>query len=239
MANHPKRVALVTGGRHGLGREVAAALAESGFNVAVRDVCPSPELAEAVAALEQCGANVLTCEGDIASSAERQAIIDAVRARLGRLDVLVSIADGDPSAPVDILEISEEGFDRAIDGALKGPFFLAQLAARWMVEQLAADGAYRGAIINITTTTSTEQTIAHADYCIIKAGVAMATHLWAHRLAEHGVAAYDVRAGVGSDSGSPAARDIGRAVATLVRGEIPAATGNVLHIDGGMTLRRL
>jgi NAD(P)-dependent dehydrogenase (short-subunit alcohol dehydrogenase family) len=143
---------------------------------------------------------------------------------------------------------------------LKGPYFLTQLVARWMVDQRAADPTFKGVIVNVSSVSATEASINRGDYCISKAGVVMATKLWAHRLAEHGVAVYEVRPGIiTTDMTAPVKEkydrlmaggltvenrwgmpeDVGRAVAMLARGELTYATGNVLMIDGGLTLRRL
>jgi 3-oxoacyl-[acyl-carrier protein] reductase len=183
-----------------------------------------------------------------------------VRKKFGRLDVLVNNAGVAPTVRADILEASEESFDRLISINLKGPYFLTQLAARWMVDQRQADAAFQGVIVNISSVSATEASINRGDYCISKAGITMATQLWAHRLAEFGIGVYEVRPGIiESDMtagvkekydkmfangltvenrwGQP--QDIGRAVAMLARGELTYATGNVLNIDGGLTLRRL
>lgn len=255
-----KRVALVTGGGRGIGRGIAECLAESGFDLAINGVRTSEQVADTIAALEQRGAAVIYARGNVAEPADRAAMIDAVRQRFGRLDVLVNNAGVAPSVRADVLEATEESFDRLMAINLKGPYFLTQLAARWMAEQRRADPAFRGVVVNISSVSATEASINRGDYCISKAGVAMATQLWAHRLAEFGIAVYEVRPGlIRTDMSAPVAekydrmiaggllvesrwgepQDIGRAVALLARGELTYATGNVLMIDGGMTLRRL
>jgi NAD(P)-dependent dehydrogenase (short-subunit alcohol dehydrogenase family) len=196
----------------------------------------------------------------VAEAADRQAVLDGVRKRFGRLDVLVNNAGVAPTERADILDATEESFDRLISINLKGPYFLTQLAARWMIDQRKVDRSFAGVIVNISSVSATEASINRGDYCISKAGIAMATQLWAHRLAEFGVAVYEVRPGIiESDMtaavkemydklladgltvenrwGQPA--DVGRAVAMLARGELTYSTGNVLSIDGGLTLRRL
>ena len=260
MAKHKKRVALVTGGGRGIGRGIAAALAESGFDLAINGVRAAAQVADAIAALEKLGAAVEYCQGNVAEPANRQSIIDGVRKRFGRLDVLVNNAGVAPAVRADLLDATEESFDRLIAINLKGPYFLTQLAARWMVDQRKADPAFRGVIVNISSVSASEASINRGDYCISKAGVAMATQLWAHRLAEFGVAVYEIRPGIiHTDMSAPVAEkydrliangltvenrwgepaDVGRAVAMLARGELTYATGNVLNIDGGLTLRRL
>jgi NAD(P)-dependent dehydrogenase (short-subunit alcohol dehydrogenase family) len=260
MANQSKRVALVTGGSRGIGLGIAEALADSGFDLAINGVRDAAQVADALAGLAQRGAEVHYCCGDISRSADRQAIVDAVRTHFGRLDVLVNNAGVAPTVRADILDATEESFDRVLGINLKGLYFLTQLVARWMIEQRQADASFRGVIVNISSVSATEASINRGDYCISKAGVAMATQLWAHRLAEYGVAVYEVRPGIiRTDMSAPVAEkydrliaagltvenrwgtpeDVGRAVAVLARGEMTYATGNVLNIDGGLTLRRL
>jgi NAD(P)-dependent dehydrogenase (short-subunit alcohol dehydrogenase family) len=129
-----------------------------------------------------------------------------------------------------------------------------------MIEQKQHDAAFRGCIVNVTSISATVASINRGDYCISKAGITMATQLWAHRLAEYGVAVYEVRPGlISTDMTAPVREyynekfaagmtienrwgepsDVGRAIAVLARGDLSYATGNVLNIDGGLTLRRL
>jgi 3-oxoacyl-[acyl-carrier protein] reductase len=260
MADQPQRVALVTGGSRGIGLGIAEALADSGFALAINGVRPSAEVAPVLTALRERKVVSDYFPGDISVAADRQAIVDSVRERFGRLDVLVNNAGVAPSPRADILEATEESFDRVLGINLKGPYFLTQLVARWMIEQRKANPTFRGVIVNISSVSATEASINRGDYCISKAGIVMATQLWAHRLAEHGIAVYEVRPGiihtdmsaavaekydkliavgltVENRWGEPA--DVGRAVATLARGDFTYATGNVLNIDGGLTLRRL
>jgi NAD(P)-dependent dehydrogenase (short-subunit alcohol dehydrogenase family) len=260
MANTFKRVALVTGGSRGIGLGVARSLAESGFDLAINGVRDEAQVVDVLDSLRQLGAEVHYCRGDVGASVDRQSIVDSVRVRFGRLHVLINNAGVAPLVRADILDTAEESYDRVMGINLKGPYFLTQLAARWMIEQQRADAAFRGAIVNITSVSATEASINRGEYCISKAGLAMATQLWAHRLAEFQIPVYEVRPGIiHSDMsgqvkekydrliangltvenrwGEP--EDVGRAVAMLARGELSYATGNVLNIDGGLTLRRL
>ncbi len=260
MAKQSKRVALVTGGGRGIGRGIAECLATSGFDLAINGVRDESQVADTIAALEKLGVAVVYCQGNVAEAADRQAILDGVRKHFGRLDVLVNNAGVAPTVRADILEATEESFDRQIAINLKGPYFLTQLAARWMVEQRQADAAFQGVIVNISSVSATEASINRGDYCISKAGIAMATQLWAHRLAEFGIAVFEIRPGIIESDMTAAVKekydklfaegltvenrwgqpqDVGRAVAMLARGDLTYATGNVLNIDGGLTLRRL
>jgi NAD(P)-dependent dehydrogenase (short-subunit alcohol dehydrogenase family) len=260
MATNSKRVALVTGGSRGIGLGVATMLAESGFDLAINGVRAESEVSASLATLQKGGVAVHYCRGDVAVDSDRQQIVATVRKRFGRLDVLVNNAGVAPSPRADILEATEESFDRVVGINLKGPYFLTQLAARWMIEQRQADERFAGVIVNISSVSATEASINRGDYCISKAGIIMATQLWAHRLAEFGIAVYEVRPGIiHTDMSAAVAEkydrliasgltvenrwgepdDVGRAVAMLARGDVSYATGNVLNVDGGLTLRRL
>jgi 3-oxoacyl-[acyl-carrier protein] reductase len=260
MAKSSKRVALVTGGSRGIGLGIATALAESGFDLAINGVRKDADVADALTTLEKCGAAVEYCRGDVSTANDRQTIVDRVRARFARLDVLVNNAGIAPKERADILDASEESFDHVVGINLKGPYFLTQLVARWMVDQRKAGTEFKGVIVNISSVSATEASTNRGEYCISKAGIVMATQLWAHRLAEFGIAVYEVRPGIiHSDMSAAVAEkydrlmangltvenrwgepeDVGRAVAMLARGELSYATGNVLKIDGGLTLRRL
>src|SRR5262245_61439511 len=139
LATQVKRVALVTGGGRGIGRGIAEALAASGFDLAINGVREAAQVADTIAALEKLGAAVVYCRGNVAEAADRAAIVEGVRKRFGRLDVLVNNAGVAPEARADILEATEASFDRLVSINLRGPYFLTQLVARWMVEQRKAD----------------------------------------------------------------------------------------------------
>jgi NAD(P)-dependent dehydrogenase (short-subunit alcohol dehydrogenase family) len=255
-----KKVALVTGGTRGIGLGISRQLARDGFDLAVNGRRNAADVAESVSELERLGAAVLYCQADVAETADRVRMIGEIRQRFGRLDVLVNNAGVAPDVRADLLDATEESFDRLIAVNLRGPYFLTQLVARWMVEQHRADGTFAGVVVNVSSISATVASVNRGDYCISKAGVAMATRLWAARLAEYGIVVYEVRPGVirtdmtsgvtakydkliaegltvESRWGTP--EDVGRAVGMLARGDLAYATGNVLSVDGGLTLPRL
>jgi NAD(P)-dependent dehydrogenase (short-subunit alcohol dehydrogenase family) len=160
----------------------------------------------------------------------------------------------------DILEATEESYERVMRINLQGPYFLTQAVARWMIEQQGEQAHFEGCIVNISSVSATVASPSRGEYCISKAGVSMATRLWAVRLGEYGIPVYEVRPGVIETDMTRAVQarydqlieegllvesrwglpeDVGRAVATLVRGDLPYATGQVLLVDGGLTLQRL
>src|SRR5688572_11229141 len=255
-----RKVALVTGGSRGIGLGVAKALAQSGFDVAINGRRGPVDVAPVVAELKSLGIDALYCQADVAELADHGRMLDEVRARYGRLDVLVNNAGVAPEVRADVLDATPESFDRLIRINLRGPYFLTQAAARWMVEQRKPDPSFRGCVVNVTSVSATQASINRGDYCMSKAGLAMATRLWAMRLAEFGIDVYEVRPGVVATDMTAAVKakydamiaagltlenrwgtpdDVGRAVALLARGELTYATGQVLTIDGGLSLPRL
>lgn len=260
MAVSTKKVALVTGGTRGIGLGISQQLARDGFNLAVNGRRAEADVAEAIDALKKLGAEVLYCQADVADAVGREEMLTAIRNKFGRLDVLVNNAGVAPDVRADLLDATQESFDRLISINLRGPYFLTQLVAQWMIEQHQADGKFAGVIVNVSSVSATVASVNRGDYCISKAGVAMATQLWAARLAEYGIQVYEVRPGVIRTDmtsgvvekydkliaegltvdprwGTP--EDVGRAVGVLARGELAYATGNVIMVDGGLTLPRL
>jgi 3-oxoacyl-[acyl-carrier protein] reductase len=255
-----KCVALVTGGARGIGFGVAQCLAKDGFDLAVCGVRDQSAAAYALDALRAAGAEVLYVQADVSDADARRRLIDAVRGRFDRLHVLVNNAGVAPKTRADVLEATEESFERVLRTNLQGPYFLTQTCANWMVAQAAADTAFRGCIVNVSSISATVASISRGEYCISKAGVSMATQLWAARLGEYNIPVYEVRPGViktdmtaGVEAkydkllaeglaiqrrwGMP--DDVGRAVAALARGDFPYSTGQVIMVDGGLTVPRL
>jgi NAD(P)-dependent dehydrogenase (short-subunit alcohol dehydrogenase family) len=255
-----RKVALVTGGSRGIGLGVAKELAKSGFDLAISGRRQPADVAGVLGELQAAGAKAIYCAGDVADLSGHAKLLDEIRQIFGRLDVLVNNAGVAPLVRADILEATPESFDRLIGINLRGPYFLTQAVARWMIEQRKSDPGSRGCIVNVSSVSATAASTNRGDYCISKAGVAMATRLWAVRLAEFGIDVYEVRPGVIATDmtagvkekydamiasgltverrwGMPA--DVGKAVVMLARGELTYATGQVLLVDGGMSLKRL
>jgi len=256
----PKRVALITGGSRGIGRGIARSLAGAGFDLAINGRRAESDVAEALAELEQLSANTLYCQADISDLDAHGPMLDAISTHFGRLDVLVNNAGMAPKDRTDLLDATPESFDRVIRTNLRGPYFLTQRVARWMIEQRRSDDTFAASIINISSVNAVAASVNRGGYCISKAGVAMSTKLWAARLGEYGIPVFEVRPGIiHSDMtatvaekydsliangltieprwGEPA--DVGRAVAVLAAGQLSYATGAVLPIDGGMAIERL
>jgi NAD(P)-dependent dehydrogenase (short-subunit alcohol dehydrogenase family) len=253
-----QRVALVTGGTRGIGLGCAEALAREGWKLAVCGVRAESEAREALQALRASAGDVLYMPADIGDDDAPARLIGAVRSHFGRLDLLVNNAGVAPKERKDILEASPESFDRVLRINLRGPYFLTQAAARFMMESEA--GGTAKSVIFISSMSATVASINRGEYCISKAGLSMASLLWATRLADKGISVFEVRPGIIRTDmtagvaekydrlfsegltlqkrwGTP--QDVGRAVAMLARGDLPYSTGQVILVDGGLTVQRL
>ena len=251
-----KPVALVTGGSRGIGRGICQELARAGHVLAI-NFQGNEAAARETAAL--VGPEHLLCQGDVSQAADRQRMVQTVLARWGRLDVLVNNAGITSVGRRDILEATEESWDKVLGVNLKGAFFLAQLAAREMIKlQDSPPPHFQPAIVNLSSVSAYALSTNRGDYCVSKAGLSMVTQLFAFRLAAHNIRVYEVRPGIidtdmtagGKEKytkmiaegltpirrwGTP--EDVGRAVAALVTGALPFTTGDVINIDGGFHLR--
>lgn len=260
MSGVQKRVALVTGGSRGIGLGIARCLARAGFDLAINGRRPCADVTAIVAELEALGARTIYCQADVGQLDDHGPLLDAVRGEFGRLHALVNNAGVTTATRGDLLDATPESFDRVIRINLRGPYFLTQRVARWLIEQRNADDAFAASIVNVSSISATVASTNRGDYCISKAGIAMATRLWAARLGEFGIPVYEVRPGIIRTDMTAAAtekydrliaegltveprwgepEDVGRAVAALASGAVSYATGAVLPIDGGLTLKRL
>lgn len=253
-------VACITGGSRGIGYGIAEQLADAGFDLAINGVRSADAVQEALNALRSRGSDVLYCPGDIASQKARTDMIEAIKDHFGRLNVLVNNAGVAPKERRDILEATEESFQYVLSTNLQGAYFLTQAAANWMIAQRTEPDDFWGCIINVSSVSATVASVNRGEYCIAKAGLSMATQLFAARLGEYDIPVYEVRPGVIKtdmtagvtakydtliDSGLTVQKrwglpyDVGRAVASLARGDFPYSTGQVILVDGGMTIPRL
>jgi len=256
------KVALITGGSRGIGFGIAEKLAAEKWDIVINGVRDEAAVAEPLAALRKYGVRVGYAQGDVGSVAGRNAIAAATKAFTGgaSINLLVNNAGVAPKVRADLLETSEESYDYVVDTNLKGVFFLTQAFAREMVAAKKADPAFSGMIVNITSVSATMVSINRGEYCIAKAGLSMLSQLFAARLGADGIPVYEVRPGViktDMTAGVTAKYDkliadglfvqprwgfpddVGKAVAGLARGDFPYSTGQVIMVDGAMTIPRL
>ena len=255
-----KYVALITGGSRGIGLGIAHALVKEGYRVAINGVRPIQQVVETLNDLKADGGEVVYCQGDIANPDERKKIVEEIKNQWGDLHVLVNNAGIAPKERKDILEADEKSYDRVMNVNLKGPYFLTQQVANWMIKQKIKNPKNPFTIINISSVSATTASVNRGDYCISKAGISMATKLWAARLGEFDIPVYEVQPGVIRTDmtagviekydkliaegltiqkrwGNP--EDLGKTVVALASGMIPYATGQVIKTDGGMTIQTL
>lgn len=258
------RVALVTGASRGIGRQIAISLAENGYHVVV-NYASSPERAEEVVSCCQGtgdGTQAIAVRGDVGVAKDREGLIQTTRDRFGRLDLLVNNAGITSIGRDDLLQAKEENFDRLFAVNLKGPYFLSQLAANWMIEQRTGPEpeSFLPQIVTISSISAYTVSTNRGDYCMAKAALRMMTQLYAVRLAEHGIGVYEVCPGViASDMTAPVKEkydrliedglwpirrwgqpeDVAKAVVAISTGAFPFTTGEAINVDGGFHLRTL
>ena len=252
-----RRVALVTGGRRGIGLAVAEALAAGGFDVAITGTRDDDIASAAVRKLVSHGVAATFVAGDVGQVDDHARVLDAVEKALGPVDVLVSNAGIAPPVRLDVMETTPQNFDAVLDVNLRGAFFLAQAVGKRMIAR--GDNAGR-ALIFISSCSAEMVSTSRLEYCISKAGLAMAIEGFAVRLAADGIAVFEVRPGIIktdmtagvaakydaliADGLVPAKRwgkpeDVGAAVAMLAKGDVGFATGTVVDVGGGLAISRL
>lgn len=253
-------VAMVTGGSRGIGRGITERLLHDGYQVSILATRPAPD--DVLAPLRELG-DVSYTAGSIADPADHRRYLDDTLDAFGRVDLLVNNAGVAPSVRSDVLEATTDEFDRVLSINLRGPYFLTQLVANAMIAQRGPEvptDAPCGTVVNVSSISATVVSTNRGEYCVSKAGVAMATQVWAARLAPEGIVVYEVRPGVIATDmtagvkdkydglfanglapmprwGTPA--DVAGAVAVLASGQMPYSTGDVIVVGGGMQIPRL
>jgi len=255
-----KPVALITGGSRGIGLGIAQALVKQGYRVAINGIRAADQVVEPLKQLNAEGGEAIYCQGNVGSANDRRKIMEEIKAKWGQLNLLVNNAGVAPKERKDILEADEQSFDWLMGINLKGPYFLTQQAANWMIEQKTKNSKDSFSIINISSVSATIASVNRGEYCISKAGMSMSTKLWAARLGEFDIPVYEIQPGVIRTDmtagviekydkmiaagltlqrrwGQP--EDLGKTVIALAEGMIPYATGQIIHTDGGMTIQTL
>ena len=263
-SDSPARI-LVTGSSRGLGRGVALRLAAAGHSVAIHyssnEEAARRTAAECASVARQPQQIFPLCGGDLSKAGDRQRIFEQTVEGLGGLDVLVNNAGIAPRQRDDIVCAREDIFEEVLAVNLRGPYFLTQLAAGyWLAHpgECRLAGGYK--LIFVTSISADTPSLNRGEYCISKAGLAMAAQLWAVRLAGEGVQVFELRPGIMATDmtagvkekydklleeglvpmrrwGEP--EDVGRAVEALCAGAFPFSTGEVIRLDGGLSLKKL
>ena len=258
-------VALITGASRGIGRGIALELAKIGHDLVINYAGNADAARQTQAdclAIAPSRIRAEICQADVSVAADRRRLVEFARQTFGRLDLLVNNAGVTSRGRLDLMDATEENFDWLIGINLKGPFFLSQLAAKWMIEQkqqaAAGDAAYRPKIVTLTSISAYTISTNRGDYCMAKAALSMMVKLFAVRLAEHGINVFEIRPGViATDMTGPVKakydaliaggltpikrwgepEDVGRAVVAIAQNLLPFSTGEVINVDGGFHVR--
>ncbi|MDO4570791.1 MAG: 3-ketoacyl-ACP reductase [Planctomycetia bacterium] len=257
------KTALITGGARGIGRGIAECLAQEGWSLALCGSKPTSDenVQKSVAEIQSLATQpVRYYSCNISSTEARATLLDDVYRDFGQVSLLVNNAGVGARVRADLLDMSEENYDWLMKINLQGPFFLTQAVARRMIAQKNAGDEADFAVVNISSISSTVASVSRGEYCLSKAGVSMATRLWATRLAEFDIPVYEIRPGIIKTDMTTAVaekydrliaegltlqrrwgvpQDIGRVVAMMARGDIRYSTGQVINVDGGMLIERL
>jgi NAD(P)-dependent dehydrogenase (short-subunit alcohol dehydrogenase family) len=254
------KIAFITGGTRGIGFGIAVALGKAGFDLALNGMRKEDEVADALEEVRKLGVNVAYFQGNIAVREDRQAMFDKILSHFGAVNVLVNNAGIAPRERADILHAKEEIWDEVMEINLKGPYFLTQLFASYFVEMKLKNPLFDATIINVSSISAFVASVNRGEYCISKAGIAMATKLWATRLGEYDIPVYEIQPGIIKtdmtagvvekydklfQEGISLQRrwglpdDVGKVAAMLAQGHLPYATGQVIKVDGGLNIQRL
>jgi NAD(P)-dependent dehydrogenase (short-subunit alcohol dehydrogenase family) len=256
-----KPVAVITGASRGIGRSVAIALAAEGFDIAAIARSVDSEGMEILGReVEKIGIQFFPIGLDISCTTCQKEVVSNILERYGRIDLLVNNAGVAPLQRNDILDMTEESYERVMNINLKGPVFFAQKVARemiWLRQQITD---YKPVIVFMTSVSAIRSSTNRAEYCISKSGLSMASTVFADRLSNEGILVFEVRPGVIqtdmttkikdkydkliSEGLVPQKRwgvpeDIGKAVASISRGDWNFSTGMVFEISGGLNICKL
>ena len=255
-------MALVTGGTRGIGLGISESLAKEGIHLALNGIRNEKDVQGTLELLRRHDVEVIYCRGDIGEAKERERILEAVYSTFGHLNYLVNNAGVAPLVRQDVLESTEESFERVMRINVQGPHFLTQRAVNRMIHDMQKDPHFPACVVNVSSMSATVASPNRAEYCLSKAALSMSTKIFAVRLSDFNIPVYEVRPGVTrtdmtstervkekydqmiseglllqSRWGTP--EDVGKAVAMLIRGDLPYSTGQVIMVDGGLTVERL
>lgn len=244
--------ALVTGARRGIGKAIALALADAGFDLAVCDLTMSDELAGLAAGIEARGRKAIAIAADISEIAGHGHILDTAEAALGPLTTLVNNAGVSVMVRGDLLDVTAESYDRCLDVNTRGTFFLTQEFARRI---LKVGGGVHRSIVTVSSANAVAPSIARGEYCVSKAAVSMVSKLFAARLSNDGIGVYEIQPGfIETDMTAPSKprydalieggltvikrwgqpEEVARIAVTLASGLLPYTSGQIIQADAGL-----
>ncbi len=255
-----KKIAIVTGSRRGIGLATVKKLMSDGYTAVLCDVVEKEEVKDLLAELNRHGeADYFRC--DISVPEDREALMDAVVEKYGRIDALVNNAGVACKQRLDILETTVESVERLLRINLEGTFFMCQAGAKRMIAMKKAGlPDYSPHIVNIASMSSYTSSVSRGEYCMSKAGISMVTKLFADRLAEENISVFEVRPGIImtdmtavvkekyekliAEGVTPIRRfgqpeDVANCVSAACSGLLDFGTGTVLNADGGFHIQRL
>ena len=260
-------VAIVTGASRGIGKAIAIELASLSYDVIANhfdfDAKGLPDESRADQTQKQIRELGVGCEilrGDISCAEDRSSLVDLAKSRFGRADLLVNNAGVAPLKRMDILEATEESFDRVTGINLKGPYFLTQQVANWMIEQRKQHPQRAFRIVSMSSISAYTSSPSRGEYCVSKAGISMMTKLYADRLAEYNIGVFELCPGIIATDMTSAVKDkydrliaegltpikrwgqpedVAKVVGAVAQGLLDFSTGQVINVDGGFHLRRL
>ncbi|AEB06655.1 short-chain dehydrogenase/reductase SDR [Coriobacterium glomerans PW2] len=260
MAREDNKTAVVTGSTRGIGCAIARQLSDDGFAVVIVGTHDEGYYKGEMEWAEEPQRDVFFVRADVSIPRDRSHLLQETLKRFGRIDCLVNNAGVAPKYRADILDVSEQSWDRVLDINLKGNMFTTQEFAIEMIQERKAGIIERGVIVNISSCSAVVSSISRGEYCVSKAGIAMLTKLYADRLAPEGINVYEIRPGVIKtdmtaavqdkydklihDGVFPISRwgvpeDVALAVSSFARGAFPYTTGSYLDVDGGFHIQRL
>ncbi len=243
-----KKIALITGGSRGIGKAIAIALGKKGYHVIVNYRSREEEAVQILKEITEQGGSGRIYQSDICSYDEAETMIQGILEEYGRIDVLVNNAGITKDQLM--LRMSEEDFSRVVDVNLKGTFNCVKHVTRSMFKKRT------GCIINISSVIGLVGNAGQVNYAASKAGIIGMTKSLAREYAPRGIRVNAVAPGfINTDMtdvlsedikkdilgkiplhilGEP--EDVANTVCFLVSDEAQYITGQVIAVDGGMTM---
>jgi NAD(P)-dependent dehydrogenase (short-subunit alcohol dehydrogenase family) len=260
-----KKVGLITGSTRGIGKAIALKLAKMGYCIVINGASTQKLSEEYNNELEKIygedyKVKYKYIQANISRKEDRKNLIKQIKNHFNRIDILVNNAGISPPKRRDLLNASEESFEKVLKVNLQGPYFLTRDIANWMITQKNNSNDYRPYIINISSVSSFASSPNRGEYCISKSGITMMTKLYADRLSEFDIPVFEIQPGIiKTDMTKPVEdkydnlinkgitpikrwgvpKDIAKAVKAIISGLLPYSTGDIIHIDGGFHIKRL